>query len=189
MPGILCEHCTAACCRYIALPIDTPEEREDFDPIRWYLIHEGVSVFVEDGDWYISFATSCRHVQPDYRCGIYETRPQICRDYSTDNCDYHSGDYGWEHHFSAPEHLDDYVRNIWTPQQALGKKRPRSNRAKRDAQKRLLKARIHSMRRGEQRYAAATTDLRGVPLPILGGGGGNGTPAPRSAAARTTRRA
>ena len=49
MPGILCEHCTAVCCRYIALPIDTPQERSDFDDIRWYLLHEGISVFVEDG--------------------------------------------------------------------------------------------------------------------------------------------
>ncbi|MGE0480926.1 MAG: YkgJ family cysteine cluster protein [Phycisphaerae bacterium] len=126
MGGILCEHCTALCCRYIALPIDTPETRKDFDDIRWYLLHEGVHVFVEDGDWYITMQTNCRHLQPDYRCGIYDTRPQICRDYTTANCDYHSGDYGWEQHFSAPAHLDDYLR-LHPPKQP--RKRRRAHRA------------------------------------------------------------
>lgn len=169
MPGILCEHCTALCCRYIALPIDAPQERGDFDALRWYLLHENVSIFVEDGDWYISFATNCRHLQPDYRCGIYATRPKICREYSTDNCDYHSGDYNWEHHFAAPQHLDDYVRDIWTPQQRL-KQRPRRSRrraATRPDRGAGLRARIRATRRSELRYAAATTDLRGVPLPVL----------------------
>ena len=26
----------------------------------------------------------CPHLQPDNRCGIYQTRPQICRDYAAD---------------------------------------------------------------------------------------------------------
>ena len=110
MSGNLCEHCTAACCRYVALPIETPETKSEFDDVRWYLIHEAVTVFVEDGEWYISFHTPCRHIMPDSRCGIYETRPGICRRYTTDNCDYHSGDYGWEEHFTCAEHLDAYLR-------------------------------------------------------------------------------
>jgi Fe-S-cluster containining protein len=110
VPGILCEHCTAACCRYIALPIDTPETPAEFDDVRWFLLHEGVSVFVEDGDWYIALETCCRHLQADQRCAIYATRPNVCRAYSTDDCDYHSGDYGWQQHFTSPEHLDAYFR-------------------------------------------------------------------------------
>ena len=27
-------------------------------------------------------------MQDDNRCGIYETRPQVCRDYSTKDCEY-----------------------------------------------------------------------------------------------------
>lgn len=110
MPGILCEHCTAACCRYVALPIETPTTRADYDDIRWYLLHERISIFVEDGDWYINFVADCRHLQPDQHCNIYNTRPRICRQYTTENCDYHSGDYGWEQHFTCPEHLDEYLR-------------------------------------------------------------------------------
>lgn len=109
MSGILCEHCTGVCCRYIALPIEKPESRADFDDIRWYLLHTGISVFVEDGEWYINMATPCRHLGADNRCRIYHTRPSICRKYTAENCDYHSGDYGWEQHFACPEHLDEYA--------------------------------------------------------------------------------
>ena len=50
-PGeVLCEHCTAKCCRYFALPIETPTKRDDFNNIRWYLLHGRAAVFVEDGD-------------------------------------------------------------------------------------------------------------------------------------------
>ena len=34
------------------------------------------------------FETTCKHLQKDGRCGIYEIRPQICRDHSNDFCEY-----------------------------------------------------------------------------------------------------
>ena len=35
-PGaVLCDHCTARCCHYFALPIDTPVDRNDYDNLRW----------------------------------------------------------------------------------------------------------------------------------------------------------
>ncbi len=180
MPGILCEHCVGYCCRYIALPIDTPEQRSDFDDIRWYLLHQGVSVFVEDGEWYINVETTCRHLQPDNRCGIYTARPKICRDYTTDNFDYHSGDYGWEHHFTRPEHLDEYVRlHFVDPRRkrrgAKGAgRRPRGGAKggphaagpRRPHLKAHLSPKLHRSRRGFD-YAASTTDSRGVPLPLF----------------------
>ena len=58
----LCEYCTAKCCHYFALPIDTPETPEDFDFIRWYLLHERASVFLDEGDgtsWYTRPASIC----------------------------------------------------------------------------------------------------------------------------------
>jgi len=158
MGSILCEHCTGYCCRYIALPLDEPEDRQDFDDIRWYLLHEGVSVFVEDGEWFICMTTTCRHLQADYRCGIYETRPQICRDYSTDNCDYHSGDYGWEQHFTCPEHLDEYV--------AAHLEEPRKKR--KGGRKRRGRLKVRPGRGRTFDYAAATTDIHGRALPVLG---------------------
>lgn len=168
MPAVLCEHCTAVCCRYIALPIETPTERSDFDDIRWYLLHEGVQVFVEDGDWYIYVATQCRHLQGDYRCGIYERRPNICRKYTTDNCDYHSGDYGWEHHFTCPEHLDEYVRLHFRPKSRRKSTGRRSGARRRPRLRATLRPRPLTLAQRENGYAASSVDVRGIALPILG---------------------
>ena len=104
----LCEYCTAKCCRYFALPIDEPTEPRDFDFIRWYLLHDSATVFVDDGVWYLLVHTTCKHLRDDYRCGIYETRPQICRDYSTDGCEY-DDDWCYETYFETPEQIYEYV--------------------------------------------------------------------------------
>ena len=160
MPGNLCEHCTGMCCRYLALPIDEPEDREEFDDIRWYLLHEGVSVFVESGEWYLYIATDCRHLQSDYRCGIYETRPRICRKYTTENCDYHSGEYDWEQHFTCPEHLDAYADEVLSKQDDKPAKKGGSGKRAR------VKARPG--RRPARAKDKPQVDTRGVQLPVLG---------------------
>ena len=164
MPGNLCEHCTGMCCRYLALPIETPEDREEFDDVRWYLLHEGVSVFVEDGEWYLYVAADCRHLQPDYRCGIYQTRPRICRQYTSENCDYHSGEYGWDQHFTCPEHLDEYVREF------LANEERRGNKRRQTAKRPRLRAKLSPRRPAKPRpgYADKTADIAGRPLPRLG---------------------
>ena len=63
--SVLCEHCTAACCRYVALPLDKPRSLRDYDDIRWYLMHEGFSVFVEEGDWYVQVHARCKNRSSD----------------------------------------------------------------------------------------------------------------------------
>lgn len=106
----LCEYCTAKCCRYIALPIDTPDDRKEFDNLRWYLMHGlgSINVFVEDDQWYLMIHEDCRHLLPDGRCGTYETRPQICRDYTTDECEY-DDDWTYEQIFETPEQVHEYA--------------------------------------------------------------------------------
>lgn len=108
MGSILCEHCTAACCRYLAIPIDKPRTRKDYDDIRWYLLHERVAIFVEEGAWYIQFQTTCKHLGANNLCMIYETRPQICRDYEPGECDYAGGSYGYDHLFTHASQLVEY---------------------------------------------------------------------------------
>jgi len=110
LSDILCKKCAGLCCRYLALPIETPTDKDDFDDIRWYLAHEGISIFVEDGDWYINIANRCKYLTRDNMCDIYEHRPKICRGYKEDSCDYHSGDYGYELHFTSIEELNEYLR-------------------------------------------------------------------------------
>ena len=111
-PGeVLCEHCPAKCCRYFALPIETPTKRRDFDFIRWYLLHESASVFTEDESWYILVHTKCRHLQDNQLCGIYETRPQICRDYTTADCEYED-DWVYDRYFETPEQVEEYAEAV-----------------------------------------------------------------------------
>lgn len=110
--GNLCEHCTAKCCRYFALPIETPTERGDYDVIRWFLLHDRASVFVDDTTWYLLVHTTCKHLLPNNFCGIYETRPQICRDYTTNACEYED-DWTYEQYFETPEQLHEYTEAIF----------------------------------------------------------------------------
>lgn len=108
MGSILCEHCTAACCRYLAIPIDTPSSCRDYDDIRWYLMHESVSVFVEEGEWFFQVQTRCKNLGVDNLCMVYETRPEICSEYKAEGCDYSSGTYGYDLLFTHPKQVEAY---------------------------------------------------------------------------------
>ncbi len=110
MGSICCEHCTAACCKYLALPLDKPKSARDFDDIRWYLMHRGITVFIEDGDWYIQVPTPCRHLQPDNLCDTYGTRPRICREYKAGECDYSGGNYGYDALFQCEADLTSWLQ-------------------------------------------------------------------------------
>lgn len=106
-----CERCNGLCCRYFALPIETPQDRDDYDDIRWYLCHENVTVFVEDGDWYVNVKNKCRNLSSqDNRCSIYGRRPKICRGYSFDECDFVEGDYEYELHFTNDKQMEEYIK-------------------------------------------------------------------------------
>ena len=76
----LCDFCTAKCCRYFALPIDKPTTWEEFDFLRWFLLHDRACCFTEDGSWYVLVHTDCKHLQADNRCGIFGSpdRPEVC---------------------------------------------------------------------------------------------------------------
>lgn len=107
----LCEYCTAKCCKYFALPIEEPESFEEFEYLRWFLLHDRASVFKEDGDWYLLVHTTCKHLLSDNRCGIYYTRPQICRDYTTDNCEYND-DWVYDFYLETPEQVWEYEEAV-----------------------------------------------------------------------------
>ncbi|PQO36690.1 YkgJ family cysteine cluster protein [Blastopirellula marina] len=122
---VLCEFCTAKCCRYFALPIETPTEFADFEFIRWYLLHDRASVFKDDDVWYLLVHTTCKHLRSDNLCGIYETRPQICRDYTTDACEY-DDDWCYEKYFETPEQIWEYAEATMPrrPGQSLRSSKP-----------------------------------------------------------------
>ena len=137
MGSLLCEHCLAACCRYIALPLDKPTTKRDYDDIRWYLMHQGISVYVEDGDWYVQFQTRCKNLGVDNRCGIYESRPKICREYEPGECDYAGGTYGYDNLFTHPQQIDEYYlfktgRKLGPVGERESRQRPRRGKRRSD---------------------------------------------------------
>ena len=114
-PGeVLCQFCTARCCGYFALPMETPTERKDFENIRWFMLHGHVTVFVDSGTWFLCVHNKCDHLRPDNLCGIYETRPQICRDYTTDKCEY-DNDGVYDQLFETPDQIQEYADAVLPP--------------------------------------------------------------------------
>lgn len=133
----LCQKCTGLCCRYVALPIETPEDWDDYDDIRWYLYHENISVFVEEGDWYINIKNKCVNLsEVDYKCMAYDVRPRICRGYSDENCDLTSDDeasYEYELHFTSGKQMEEYMKIKFGPKifDKLEPKKKNKNRKRR----------------------------------------------------------
>jgi len=148
----MCRECGGKCCQYFCFQIDEPDSFEEFDDIRWFLLHENITVHIDEGDWYISIANRCRALEEDGRCAIYDDRPLICRRYSMETCDFTGGDYGYEEHFQTPEDIEAYAKKV------LGKKA--FKRARRKAYAKA--ARKEAKQRKKRRKAAKKA----------GGGGG-----------------
>lgn len=111
-PGeCLCDHCTGKCCRYFSLPIKTPQGWDDYDEFRWYLAHDKTLIYVHKGTWYLLVKTKCKYLTPRNTCGIYLTRPEVCRDYTTADCEYDE-DWAFELCFEAPEQIMEYAEAI-----------------------------------------------------------------------------
>ena len=105
-----CVRCKAMCCQYFCFEIDEPDDYEEFEDIRWYLCHEGVSVHVDgDDDWFIQIENRCNKLGDDHRCTIYDDRPLLCRNYEHENCEDSGLGYGYQEEFKTPEQLDAYA--------------------------------------------------------------------------------
>jgi Fe-S-cluster containining protein len=101
--------CTSCglCCSYVAIEVDTPKTVKQATMMLWYVYHEGISLYVNEDEWMVQFDSTCIHLQPDYRCGVYETRPHICREFSEQDCEVNTGDDGKTFYTAADfmEHL------------------------------------------------------------------------------------
>jgi uncharacterized protein len=120
----LCSYCTAKCCKYFALPIETPTEWADYEYIRWFLLHDRAAVFTEKGDWYLLVNTPCKHLRDDNLCGIYADRPQVCQDYSTVDCEY-DDDWVYDQFFETSEQVEEYAEAVLGPRAGRGPRSPR----------------------------------------------------------------
>jgi len=88
-PENKCSFCTGTkCCIYVTQEMETPRSMSDFDHMIWQLAHQDMQVYKDEDGWFLIAMNKCQFLQTDGGCGIYETRPQICRDYSNDFCEY-----------------------------------------------------------------------------------------------------
>lgn len=98
-----CSRCVKSlCCTYTTEALGTPRSKADFEHLLWQVSHQGVEVYKEESGWYLMFHGRCEHLQEDGACGIYAQRPQICRDYDNDWCEFDE---------SAHIHFELYFRN------------------------------------------------------------------------------
>ncbi len=88
--------CTSCglCCTYVAIEVDSPNTLKRATQLLWYLYHERISLYQCDDEWMVQFESRCRHLQDDNRCGVYETRPHICREFSEKDCEVNTDDSG-----------------------------------------------------------------------------------------------
>lgn len=140
------------CCSYIALEIDDPSTLRGATDILWYLYHQGVAIYFDGDEWMVQLDTRCRHLQDDNRCAIYETRPQICREFDEKACEVNAEDVGVTFHsareflgYLAQHHkrIHTLVQKRYTPPDSMlnghtaGRKRLGPFRARLDAARRL----------------------------------------------------
>lgn len=106
-----CSFCSAMCCQYITQQIDTPRSIHAFDTLLWQIAHQGVHVFKDCNGWYILVMTRCGHLLANNHCGIYDTRPMICRSHDNAACEFDVPiDQGCEYYFQTYDALNEYCR-------------------------------------------------------------------------------
>ncbi len=106
-----CNDCGGRCCDYIAIELDKPSSKRDYDSIRWYLAHKNVNVFVDHSKtWHVEFRTPCEKMGHDKKCMIYGIRPSICRDHGNEegSCEYFDTPY--TEYFSTTEEFENYLQ-------------------------------------------------------------------------------
>ena len=116
---VLCASCAAKCCRYFALPIDTPTTWKDFDSIRWFLLHDRATRVHRRRH----VVSSGPHAVPAPRCG------QSLRDLCNPAADLPRvlddrlrvrGRLGLRPILETPEQVEEYAEAVLGPRRGRG---------------------------------------------------------------------
>ncbi|MDH5516147.1 MAG: YkgJ family cysteine cluster protein [Gammaproteobacteria bacterium] len=107
-----CGFCTnSKCCTYITEELVTPRSMHDFDHMLWQISHRDVQVYKDEDGWYLLINNACTHLAKDGRCGIYDDRPTICREYTNDFCEFDQpSEEGFDLYFQDYAALLKYVK-------------------------------------------------------------------------------
>ena len=107
-----CGYCPGSkCCNYFTEKVETPRSKQDFDHLLWQLAHGNTQLYKDDEGWYLLINNKCNFLQDDGRCGTYETRPSVCREYKNDFCELDQpAEEGFDLFFDGYESLLKYCR-------------------------------------------------------------------------------
>jgi len=84
-----CSFCTGStCCTYVTQHMETPRSKEDFRQLLWQVSHQNVKLYKDDDGWTLLVDGKCQHLQVNGDCGIYDERPDICREHTNDYCEF-----------------------------------------------------------------------------------------------------
>jgi len=109
-PATVCPPC-GKCCRYVAVGIDGPVSVRGASTALWLVYHRNVSVYQShDGDWFVLFPAECDNLLPNGFCGVYESRPFLCREYDVDGCEGTSDDLPEKVRFDDGASLASWLR-------------------------------------------------------------------------------
>ncbi|MFQ5470206.1 MAG: YkgJ family cysteine cluster protein [Gammaproteobacteria bacterium] len=83
-----CDYCyDSKCCTYYTEQLQTPRSKHDFDHLLWQISHKNTQIYKDEDGWYLLVNNECLHLLKNGRCGIYESRPEVCREHSNDFCE------------------------------------------------------------------------------------------------------
>jgi len=99
------QECGARCCRYITVILPAPRSKWDLDEWGWFLAHEGISIYFAGRRWRMEMRLRCRYLNHRNACTIYGQRPEVCRFYSQEFCEF-SRRSKHLHHFDSKEEFD-----------------------------------------------------------------------------------
>jgi uncharacterized protein len=120
---INCDECNGECCRDVTVGLDEPENMEDWQDIRWMVVHNNVSVYLdEEGDWVVEFKTPCVKLDKDNKCTMYTNRPVMCRNHELDSCIKNGEGDLHKIRFDTIEEVDEYIEKVVKPQMEMQKK-------------------------------------------------------------------
>jgi Fe-S-cluster containining protein len=107
-----CRGCPARCCHNLSVLISQPASSREIADLRWRLHFDTVTLYIQDGLWYMKIAGRCRYLQDDSLCSIYDERPMQCRTHEPPFCErYMLPDYIV---ITTPEELDRYLATSTT---------------------------------------------------------------------------
>ncbi|MBW2964818.1 YkgJ family cysteine cluster protein [Candidatus Woesearchaeota archaeon] len=105
-----CKACGGECCKSLAIEIPAPKDVDDFQDLKWYLYHTGLTVYLDkDGEWNVEVHLKCKYLDKDGKCTIYGERPPVCRAFEVVGCNNGDDRVVW---LKTPEDVDAYVAKL-----------------------------------------------------------------------------